>query len=403
MYIKRNISQIFQKARALFPVCVLTGARQTGKSTFLQNELKNYRYVTFDDPIQRDFATSDPAGFIQSSRNETGTVLDEIQYVPHLLQYIKMEVDRHRVPGQWILTGSQQFHLMKNIGESLAGRAVLLDLAPFCYAEIDSNDCLEEVLWKGFYPEPALHPEKRDLWISSYLQTYLERDIRQLGNIVDLHSFETIVKLCAARHGQELNMASLSRESGVAVATVKKWIALLESCYLLFLLPPFHSNLGKRVVKSPKLYFMDSALAAYLTHHPSSDSLLAGSMGGQFFEGFIVIEAVKHFFNRGKKPDLFFWRSHDGLEIDLLVQNGSMLHPVEIKKSTTPKPAFTTPLNQFRKIAEKEYRIEDGLLVCQTESPVALPHRNQAIPWRQFSSWLDAQSTPGSSSMTLDI
>ncbi len=391
MYLNRKIGPSFLKAVSLFPVCVLTGARQTGKSTFLRNELEGYTYVTFDDPAQRDFATADPVGFLKSIQNPAGTILDEIQYVPDLLQYIKIEVDNHRAPGQWILTGSQQFHLMRNISESLAGRAVLFDLAPFCSTEISPSTEINELLWNGLYPEPSLAPEKRDLWVSSYLQTYLERDIRQLGNVSDIHSFETVVKLCAARHGQELNLTALSRESGVAIATVKRWIGLLESCYLIFLLPPFHNNLGKRIVKSPKIYFLDSALAAFLTRQPSADALGAGNMAGAFFEGFIISEAVKCFFNHGKKPELFFWRSHDGLEIDLLCQAGGNLYPIEIKRNATPKPKFLESVNRFKQLANAHYTMGRGLLVCQAEKPTALPNENQSLPWRKFYSWMDHQ------------
>jgi predicted AAA+ superfamily ATPase len=389
MYIKRKIAGAFQEALSLFPACVLTGARQTGKSTFLRNELNSYRYVTFDDPVTRDFAASDPDGFIKSLGDSAGIILDEIQYVPDLLQYIKMDVDNQRRPGRWILTGSQQFHLMRNVNESLAGRAVLFDLAPFCYPETSGTETLGNLLWTGFYPELALCPEKRELWIRSYIQTYLERDIRQLGNVTDIHSFDTFIKLCAARHGQELNLASIARESGNALVTLKRWISLLESCYLIYLLPPFHNNLGKRVVKSPKIYFMDSALATFLTQQPSAPAMLSGSMGGAFFEGFIVTEAIKCFFNHGKKPDLFFWRSHDGLEVDLIIQIGDKIHPVEIKRSATPKPAFLDPLNRFKMIARNSLHIGEGVLVCQAETSTVLPHGNRCLPWQEFYPWLD--------------
>ncbi len=393
MYLKRKITRPFKKALSLFPVCVLTGARQTGKSTFLRNELSNYKYITFDDPIQRNFATEDPVGFIQSIKNLHGTILDEIQYVPTLLQYIKIEVDNHRTPGQWILTGSQQFHLMKNISESLAGRAILFDLAPFCFDETNRATGANDLLWNGLYPEPTLCPKKRELWVGSYLQTYLERDIRQLGNVSDIHSFETVIKLCAARHGQELNLTAISRESGVAVATVKKWIGLLESCYLIFLLPPFHNNLGKRVVKSPKIYFLDSALVAFLTRQPSAEALGSGSMSGAFFEGLIISEAIKCFFNHGKKPDLFFWRSHDGLEVDLLCQIGGTIYPIEIKQNATPKAAFLKSLNQFKTLDHTGYTINEGLLVCQAQDELALPNKNRSLPWQKFYSWLDQRIT----------
>jgi predicted AAA+ superfamily ATPase len=392
MYIPRKIADVIQKSLALFPVCVVTGARQTGKSTLLENELPDYAYVTFDDPIQREFASTDPAGFIRSIANPKGIILDEIQYVPSLLSYIKMDVDKNRVAGRWVLTGSQQFHLMKNISESLAGRAVLFDLAPFCLAELQQPKALTEILWTGLYPEPEQCPEKRELWLRSYLQTYLERDIRNLGDVSDLASFEALVNLCAARHSQELNIAALSRESGVAAVTAKKWVGLLTSCYVLYLLRPFHNNLGKRIVKSPKLYFMDSALAGYLTRQPSAGAMLSGAMSRSFFEGLIVTEAVKCFYNHGKHPELYFWRSQDGLEVDLIIQINDTLHPIEIKCSATPKPAFLAPLERFKAIAgSSSLTIADGLLVCQADQPGILPNGNHYIPWNQFYSWLDNQ------------
>ncbi len=389
MYIKRKISESFLQALARFPVCVLTGARQTGKSTLLRRELEGYDYVTFDDPLLREFAQTDPKGFLSQHQTAKGTILDEIQYVPDLLPYIKMDVDNNRIPGRWVLTGSQQFHLMRNIGESLAGRAVLFDLAPFCSEEINASTELADLLWTGCYPEPAMEPEKRELWLRSYMQTYIERDIRQLGNVSDIRSFETFVWICAARHAQELNLAALSRASGVAVATAKKWIGLMESCYLIHLVPTFHNNLGKRLVKSPKLYFADSALAAYLTQQPSAQALLAGSMGGAFFEGWVISEAVKCFYNHGRRPELFFWRSHDGLEVDLILQARGRLYPVEIKQNATPRPLFMESINRFRKLAEQHFKVAEGLLVCQAEKESALPNGNRSLPWRKFYPWLE--------------
>ena len=265
-------------------------------------------------------------------------------------------------------------------------------MAPFCLAELREDKPLTEILWTGLYPEPELCPEKREHWLRSYLQTYLERDIRQLGNVSDLNSFESLINLCAARHGQELNIAALSRSSGVAAITAKNWVGLLQSCYLLYLLRPFHNNLGKRIVKSPKLYFIDPALAGYLTRHPSAEAMLAGSMGGNFFEGLIVTEAVKCFYNRGKHPELYFWRSHDGLEVDLIIQIGNVLYPIEIKCSATPKSNFMVPLNQFRKLAEASpLSVADGLLVCQAPKPGTLPNGNQYLPWNLFYQWLDGK------------
>lgn len=390
MYVERFVARELKNSLRMFPVCVLTGARQTGKSTLLENELPDYTYITFDDPLQRNFAKTDPVGFIGSLENSKGIILDEIQYVPLLLSYIKMDVDENRLPGRWVLTGSQQFNLMKNISESLAGRAILFDLAPFCCGELIQEKSLTDIVWTGLYPEPELCPEKRELWLRSYLQTYLERDIRQLGNVSDLASFESLIHLCAARHSQELNYSSLSREGGIAVITAKKWIGLLESCYLLYLLRPFHKNMGKRIIKRPKLYFMDSALAGYLTRQPGAEAMLSGSMGGAFFEGLIVAEAVKCFYNNGKRPDLYFWRSHDGLEVDLIIQIYDTLYPIEIKCTATPKSGFLAPLNQFRKMASSSsLTIAEGRLVCRALEPIRLPDGNLCLPWNRFYSWLD--------------
>lgn len=387
----RRIKKTLENALKLFPVIVLTGARQTGKSTLLQTELPLYRYITFDDPLERSFALDDPRGFLAQFNDDKGVILDEIQYVPELFQYLKMEVDTNRIPGRWILTGSQQFHLMKSVSESLAGRSVLLDLTPFSFSELNEDRPLEHTLWNGLYPEPTLFPEKRDMWMRSYFQTYLDRDVRHLGNVTDLRSFEHFVSLCAARHSQELNINSLARDCGIANATAKDWVSLLESCYVLYLLKPFHNNLGKRLIKSPKLYFCDSGLASYLTRQPSAEALVSGSMGGAFMEGFVVMEAVKVFFSYGRTPEIYFWRSHDGLEVDLIIQHKQQVWPIEIKLSSTPKPNFLSPCTQLQKFSQGKISLLPAILVCNTTEIQNLPNGALSIPWSQFGLWLEKQ------------
>jgi hypothetical protein len=392
VYRPRLLRKTLERALRQFPAVLITGPRQSGKTTFLREEFgRGARYATFDDPLEREFARSDPEGFLDHF-GEATAILDEVQYVPELFQYLKIRIDRERRRnGRWILTGSQQFGLMAGIGESLAGRITLLDLLPFSLLETGRKRTadLASVVWHGSYPEPALFPEKRDLWLSSYLRTYVERDVRQLHNVQDLRAFETFVALCAARHGQELSQAALARAAGVSQPTVKTWAGVLEAAYLAFLLRPYFENFGKRIIRSPKLYLFDSALACALTRQPSAEAALAGAMGGALFEGLIVGEAVKVFAVEGQRPDLYFWRSHDGLEVDLLLRRGDRLIPIEIKLTATPTPRHLRPLEKFRQIAGRA--AEGGLLVCRVAERRALPHGDLALPWREFPAWVREQ------------
>lgn len=392
MYRPRLLRETLERALRQFPAVLITGPRQSGKTTFLREEFgRGARYVSFDDPLVRDFARSDPEGFLNDFGDSTA-ILDEVQYVPELFQYLKIRIDRdRRRNGRWLLTGSQQFGLMAGVTESLAGRIAVLELLPFSLLEtpeLRSGD-LGAVVWNGSYPEPALYPEKRDLWLSAYLRSYVERDVRQLHNVQDLRAFEAFVGLAAARHGQELHLATLSRAAGISQPTVKTWVSVLEAAYLAVLLPPYFENFGKRIIRSPKLYVLDSALACALTRQPSAEAALAGAMGGALFEGLIVSEAVKAFALQGKRPDLFFWRSHEGLEVDLLLRAGDRLVPVEIKLTATPTPRHLEPLDRFRKVAGGT--AEAGVLVCRVPERRALPRGHVALPWREFPGWLREQ------------
>ena len=390
MYIPRLLYPSLAKALQYFPAVLITGPRQSGKTTFLLQEGgKGYSYVSFDDPLERNFAISDPNGFLDRF-GDNPVILDEIQYVPEILPYLKMRIDQDREQyGRWILTGSQQFQLMKKVSESLAGRIAILELLPFNLEEseqiIENN--LEQTIWSGGYPEPTLMPEKRDLWLRSYIQTYIERDIRQLHNVSDLRQFELFITVCAARHAQSFNMADISRQTGISQPTVKSWGSILEASYITFSLPPYFKNFGKRLNKAPKIYFLDTALVCALTRQPSGSAALAGSMGGAFFEGWIVSETVKVFTSLGRKPDIYFWRSHDGLEVDLLIQVGTKILPVEIKQTATPTPNHLKPMKSFRALAGKDV-VEKGILVCRVKKRKDLPDDNQAMPWHEFPKWL---------------
>ncbi|MCD8518124.1 MAG: ATP-binding protein [Burkholderiaceae bacterium] len=375
---------------ASFPAVLLTGPRQSGKTTLLRHEAgADAAYVTFDDPLERDFATTDPEGFLNRFAGMP-VILDEIQYVAGLLSYIKMRIDHDPTHcGQWLLTGSQQFGLMRDVSESLAGRVAILQLPPFSQTEC-ARDNLAQVLWNGSYPIPALFPDRRDLWMSSYIATYLERDVRQIRNIPDLGAFNQFLSIMAARHSQVFNQAEISRDLGITLPTVKSWVSVLEASYIAYLLQPWFRNYGKRITKTPKCYFLDTGLANILTRQPDAQSAIAGPLGGPLLEGWVISEAAKVFMSLGRKPDIYYWRSHEGLEVDLLIVIKGKLHPVEIKLSATPTVGHTAPLARFIELAGVEAS-GNGTLVCQTNSPRTLPGGHMALPWREFTAWLTEQ------------
>jgi len=388
-YLSRRLKPALAHALDSFPAVLVTGPRQSGKTTLLREEFSvGAGYVTFDDPLERELAHTDPNGFLDRF-GDRRALLDEVQYVPELFQHLKMRIDRNRQSyGRWLLTGSQQFGLMAQVTESLAGRVGILELLPLSFLELPEARRLPlaEEIWLGGYPEPRLRPAARDLWMSSYIQTYVERDVRQLHKVQDLRTFETFLALCSARHGQEVNFASLSREAGISQPTVKAWLGALEAAYLVHLLPPYFESFGKRVVKSPKLYFLDPGLACTLTRQPSAEAALAGAMGGALFEGWVVSEAVKALTSQGKRPELYFWRSHDGLEVDLLLRSGNHLIPVEIKLTASPTGRHLDPLERFKRLSGN-LAAKEGVLVCRVPERRPLPHGNLALPWSEFPDW----------------
>jgi predicted AAA+ superfamily ATPase len=391
VYVPRKLAAALKVALRQFPAVLVTGPRQSGKTTFLRREFeKEAHYVSFDDPLEREYARRDPNGFLDRFGGER-VILDEIQYAPEILSYVKIRIDRdRRTHGRWLLTGSQRFQLMANVSESLAGRVAILELLPFSLLETPASaKDLGTVIWDGLYPEPALEPAKRDLWVSSYVQTYVERDVRQVLNVQDLRTFETLLALCAARHAQELNFAALSRLVGVSQPAVKAWVGVLEAAYVVLRLPPYFEHFGKRVIKTPKLYFLDPALVCALSRQPSAEAALAGAMAGALFEGLIVAEAMKVSSVLGKRPDFYYWRSHDGLEVDLLVPADGRLVPVEIKLTATPAAGHVEPIERWKRVAGKRGGAT-GLVVCRVPKPRQLPWGHLAMPWQDFPAWLEA-------------
>ncbi len=333
----RLLTPTLQRLATSFPVLAITGPRQSGKTTLARAQFADRPYVSLEDPIERAFAAEDPRGFL--ARFGQGAVFDEAQRWPDLFSYLQGMVDADRRPGRFILTGSQQFGLLAGVTQSLAGRVGMTRLLPLAAAEIPSIGSgqlnVDNALLMGGYP--ALHAQAIQPadWFASYIATYAERDVRQVLNIQNLPTFQRFLRLCAGRTGQLLNVSALASEAGITANTAKSWLAVLESSDLIHLLPPYFRNFGKRLVKAPKLYFLDTGLACWLLGIRSEDVLNLHPMRGALFENWVVGEFIKARYNQGLPADLYFWRDNNGLEADLMFERGGRLQMVEIKSGQT--------------------------------------------------------------------
>lgn len=406
MYKYRLLTERLKLLAKTFPVVVLSGARQVGKSTLLHHEFKkNFDHVTFDPVIDIGNARQDPELFLNT--HPAPLILDEIQYAPELLPVIKRRIDKNRKPGQYLITGSQQWGVMKSISESLAGRAVFLDLSPFSFYEIHEkkspwlesflkapepflkksksspfqNINLYEQLWRGFYPEAQRIPLATipDYYLS-YIRTYIERDVRLMANVSDIQLFNRFVALMAALSAQEVNYSQMGREFGLAPQTARHWLALLKAGFQWLEIPAFSGNLIKKLSQKPKGYCVDTGLICALQSISSPQSIAPHPLFGALFETAVVLEIHKQCSAMGTPPKLYHWRFHSGAEVDLILEKDGRYFPIEIKAASRPKRSDAQGIQSFRK-AYPHLDIAPGLILAPAETSYALTKTDFVLPW----------------------
>jgi uncharacterized protein len=402
--LKRSIEATIHNVSLTFPVLLLTGPRQVGKTTLLKYMAEPERnYISLDDLDARLLAQNDPALFLQ--RYQPPIIIDEIQYAPNLFSELKLWVDREGRNGAFWLTGSQKFHLMQAVMESLAGRVAILELNGLSLAEIGQHaklsqpflpnqtwlsqarrkspvvndvNTLYQRIWQGSYPRVVTEPNiSVDIFYSSYLQTYVQRDIKDTLAINNDKAFYDFIRVVAARTSQLVNYADMARDVGIDQKTAKVWLSALEASGLVYLLPPYYNNLTKRLVKTPKLYFLDTGLCAYLTKWSSPQTLEAGALSGAILETWIVSEVLKSYWYHGKTPHFYFYRDKDQKEVDLLIEQDNTLYPVEIKKTATPSLSSAKHFSVLEKLKQK---VGPGAVLCLKQTDIPLSAQVNAIP-----------------------
>lgn len=372
----RHLSDAIEKARHSFPILTILGPRQSGKTTLAKRLFPEKAYVNFEKIDVRVRALEDPEGFLQ--RYSDGAIFDEIQEVPSLLSYLMLLVDEKKDNGLFILTGSHQAKVKEGVSQSLAGRTALFRLLPLSLFELREEKSMEEAILYGGYPRAQQLSLPLTNLFSSYYQTYVERDISSLSRIHNLNQFALFVKLLAGRIGQLLNLEALGGEMGISASTAREWISLLEASYVVFRLSPYYENFGKRLIKSPKIYFTDTGLASYLLGIESVDQLQRDPLRGALFENLIVLELIKARYHQGLDPNLFFYRDSQGKEVDLIYQSGRRLIPIEIKSSQTYNSSFLDVLRMFHDLVKE--RAPKSFLLYGGET--AQVHLTTLLPWR---------------------
>ncbi len=352
-FITRVIAKSIKEQQAKFPILGITGPRQSGKTTLLKHLFKDYTYISLENPDLRSFALDDPNGFLKKYNNNV--ILDEVQRVPELFSYIQTLVDESQKMGQFILSGSQNFHLLNNITQTLAGRVALFKLLPLDFKELKNEHLLAsfypEACVRGFYPALFDRDIDSSVFYSNYINTYLEKDVTELINIRDINSFRTFIGLCAVRAGQLLNLNALANDCNISQPTAKAWLSILESSYIVFLLQPYHENFNKRLVKSPKLYFYDTGLLCHLLNITSAEEMEENRLKGNIFENMIVGEFQKKNFHQYLHQNYYFWQDSNNHEVDLLSKTAKGFNIFEVKATQTIKPSLLKNMDYFEEIA----------------------------------------------------
>lgn len=361
MYLKRAIETEVLEMAAQYPVLTITGPRQSGKTTLVKHLFGHLPYYSFESPDTRALVSSDPRSFLKQNIN--GAIFDEIQNIPELLSYLQQVVDENREAVKFILTGSNQFSLMDNVTQSLAGRTAIIKLLPLSISEIEENagTTTDTILLRGFYP--GIYAQKLTPYKAyrNYYETYIERDLHKLIKVKDLSRFQHFMRICAGRTGNLVNLSAIAGETGVSVSTIKAWITILEASYIVFLLQPFYENIGKRYIKSPKIYFYDVGLLCFMLGIEDTNQLSRDPLRGAIFENMVVVELMKMRYNKGLDSNLFFYRDSNHSEIDIVRRLGHELQPVEVKSSGTFHPDFLKQFTHFQKAFPE--RVADPLLV----------------------------------------
>ncbi|MDR1695329.1 MAG: ATP-binding protein [Endomicrobium sp.] len=386
-YIKRQIEKVILKACKYSPVIVVTGPRQSGKSTMLTHLFPKYNYITFDSSDLRMSAKNDPQMFIENLAKPV--IIDEIQYVPEIIPYIKIYTDKYtaslknkEIAGSFILTGSQTFTMMAGLTESLAGRIALFELFPFSLSELDKYplkviDFYKQMI-KGFYPAPNVFSINPSEYYGDYVSTYVERDVRQILNVKDINSFQKFMQILAARVGNMLNISDVAKDCAISHITAKNWLSILETSRIIYLLKPYFANITKRLVKTPKIYFTDTGLLSYLLRYKDADTLLSGAVSGAIFENMAIMEAVKRNSNNKSGNDFYFYRDNNGVEIDLVIDKGQDVSLYEIKAAKTLKSDMAKNLSLADIKSSKKF------LLSFNETAIPIAKGVTAIPWKDF-------------------
>lgn len=402
MYIPRHLHSTLRSLMQQFPAVLVTGPRQVGKSTLLQHVAQDYAYVSFDDPLLLAQAKEEPQLFLLNHPEKV--ILDEVQYAPELFSLLKLTIDKQQRNGLFLLSGSQAFELMHNISETLAGRIAILKLSGLSLREIQQNDFDEpfipsmdylqkreahlhepasiwQVIHQGYMPR--LYQQKTDwhTYYASYVATYIERDVRQIANISSSLDFTHFMVAVAARSGELLNYNNVAQDVGVSADTIKRWVAILQTSGIIYLLQPYANNHLKRAIKTPKVYMLDTGLMAWLTKWLTPETIQQGAKSGQFFETFVVSEIIKSFYNQGKEPPIYFYRDTDQKEIDILIEDGKTLYPVEIKTTANPDKRMVKAFDILRaNLPQNELTVVQGTIINQYPQKLWLAENLVALP-----------------------